>query len=104
MTARRTRRYASTRYIHPTIHRFEVEPMDGRGRYSIRPPNVSDLSAHVVHFNSADYRLRLRLNAIPVLVHQELLRGGLGIPGLGEDLFHRLGVGVSLVAADDLAG
>ncbi len=38
ITARRTRRYTSTRYIHPTAHKHDFEPMDGRGRYIFQPP------------------------------------------------------------------
>ena len=37
---------------HPWV---ENDPMDGGRRYDIQPPFVSDLSAHVVQFNSADY-------------------------------------------------
>ena len=29
-------------YIRPTIHRLNFQPMDGRGRSSLQPPNVSD--------------------------------------------------------------
>ena len=38
ITARRTRRYTSTWYIHPTTHKHDFEPMDGRGRYIFQPP------------------------------------------------------------------
>ena len=38
ITARRTRRYTSTWYIHPTAHKHDFEPMDGRGRYIFQPP------------------------------------------------------------------
>ena len=38
ITARRTRRYTSTWYIHPTTHKHAFEPMDGRGRYIFQPP------------------------------------------------------------------
>ena len=55
ITARRTGRYTSTLYIPGTIHRLDFEPMNDGGRYSIQPPNVSNLPAHVVHFTSADY-------------------------------------------------
>ena len=64
ITALRTRRYMSTLYIHPTVHRLDFQPMDGGGRYSIPPPNVSGLlasrnvsglPAHVVHFSPAAY-------------------------------------------------
>ena len=55
ITALRTRRYTSTLYIRCTTRRLDFEPMDGGGRYSIQSPNVSNLSAHVAHFNSADY-------------------------------------------------
>ena len=41
ITALRTRRYTSTWYIRPTIHRLNFKPMDGRGRSSLQPPNVS---------------------------------------------------------------
>ena len=34
--------YTSTWYIHPTIQRLIFQPMDGRGRSSLQPPNVSD--------------------------------------------------------------
>ena len=55
ITARRTRRYTSTWNIHRTIHKLSFKPMDGGRRYGIQPPNVSDLSAYVAHFNSAFY-------------------------------------------------
>ena len=38
ITARRTRRYTSTWYIHPTTHKHDFEPMDGTGRYIFQPP------------------------------------------------------------------
>ena len=38
ITARRTRRYTSTWYIHRTTHKHDFEPMDGRGRYIFQPP------------------------------------------------------------------
>ena len=38
ITARRTRGYTSTWYIHPTTHEHDFEPMDGRGRYIFQPP------------------------------------------------------------------
>ena len=38
ITALRTRRYTSTRYIHPTVHRLDFKPMDGGGRSSFQPP------------------------------------------------------------------
>ena len=42
--------------IHPSHHPWgDYDPMDGGGRYSIQPPNVSSQAAHVVHFNSASY-------------------------------------------------
>ena len=43
ITARRTRRYTSTLYIHPTTHKHDFEPMNGGGRYSIQSPIVSNL-------------------------------------------------------------
>ena len=55
------RRYDSTWYIPGTIHRFEDAPMDGARRYGIQPLNVSDLSAYVVQFTSADYTLPVPL-------------------------------------------
>ena len=55
ITARRTRRYTSTLYIPGTIHRLDFEPINDGGRYSVQSPNVSNLSARVAHFNSADY-------------------------------------------------
>ena len=57
ITALRTLRYASTRYIHPTIHRLDFNPMDGGGRYTFQPPYVSSQSAHLFHFTSAFYTL-----------------------------------------------
>ena len=42
ITALRTRRYTSTWYIRLTIHKLDFQPMDGRGRSSLQPPNVSD--------------------------------------------------------------
>ena len=42
MTALRIRRYTSTWYIRPTIHRLNFQPIDGRGQSSLQPPNVSD--------------------------------------------------------------
>ena len=62
ITALRTRRYMSTLYIHPTVHRLDFQPMDGGGRYSIQPPNVSGLPAHVVHFSAAAYRYAVDLD------------------------------------------
>ena len=41
ITALRTRRYDSTWYIPGTIHGVENAPMDGGGRYTFQPPNVS---------------------------------------------------------------
>ena len=41
ITARRTRGYTSTWYIHPTTHKHDFEPMDGRGRYIFQPPQVT---------------------------------------------------------------
>ena len=38
ITARRTSRYTSTWYIHPTTHKHDFEPMDGTGRYIFQPP------------------------------------------------------------------
>lgn len=55
ITALRTRRYTSTWNIHRTIHGLRFEPMDGGGRYNFQPPNVSGLSARMVHFDSAFY-------------------------------------------------
>ena len=61
--------YTSTRYIHPTTHKHDFELMGGGGRYRIQSPNVSNLSAHVAHFTSADYRQAVR-GVIPV--HKEM--------------------------------
>ncbi len=55
ITALRTRRYDSIWYIPGAIHRLDFEPMNDGGRYSIQSPKVSNLSAHVVQFTSADY-------------------------------------------------
>ena len=55
ITALRTRRYDSTWYIPGAIHGVENDPLDGGSRYGIQPPNVSELSAYMVHFNSAFY-------------------------------------------------
>ena len=41
ITARRTRRYTSAWYIHRTIHKLSLEPMDGGGRYTFQPPQIS---------------------------------------------------------------
>ena len=60
ITARRTRRYTSTLYIRRTIHRLNFKPMDDGRRYGIQSPILSNLSAHVDHFNSADYSSLLR--------------------------------------------
>jgi hypothetical protein len=38
ITARRTRRYTSTWYIHPSTHKRDFKPMDGSGRYIFQPP------------------------------------------------------------------
>ena len=38
ITARRTRRYTSTLYIHRTIHRVFFNSMDGSGRSDLQPP------------------------------------------------------------------
>ena len=43
ITARRTRRYTSTLYIHRTIHGVGYNPMNDGGRYSIQSPIVSNL-------------------------------------------------------------
>ena len=42
ITARRTRRYTSTLYIHRTTHKLDFEPMNGGRRSGLQPPNVSD--------------------------------------------------------------
>ena len=55
ITALRTRRYDSTWYIPGTIHGVDYDPMDDGRWYGIQPPDVSDLSACVVQFNSAVY-------------------------------------------------
>ena len=62
--ALRTRRYDSTWYIPVTIHRVILDLMDGERRYGIQPPDVSDLSACVVQFNSAFYTMKECLNYI----------------------------------------
>ena len=54
-TARRTCRYTSMLYIPDTIQRVGHYPLDDGGRYSIQPPNVSNLSAHAAQFTSAAY-------------------------------------------------
>ena len=56
--------------------------MDDGGRYSIQPPIVSNSSAHVDHFNSADYR-REREGAQPRQGAAEL-----GFPGPAVDSDH----------------
>ena len=43
ITARRTRRYTSTLYIHRTIHGVGYNPMNDGGRYSIQSPILSNL-------------------------------------------------------------
>ena len=45
ITARRSRRYTSTLYIHRTIRKVGYNPIDGGGRYRIQPPLVSNLPA-----------------------------------------------------------
>ena len=47
--------------------------------------------------------LRLGLDDLPIVVHQELLGAGFGIPRLGEYRLQRFGIGF-LLAADDLTG
>ena len=42
ITARRTRRYTSTLYIHRTIHELDLKPMNGGGRSNLQPPFVRD--------------------------------------------------------------
>ena len=42
ITARRTRRYICTLYIHSTIRRLDFNPMDAGGRSDLHPPIVSD--------------------------------------------------------------
>ena len=44
ITARRTRRYTSTRNIHPAIPRVDFNPMNGGGRYTFQPPLMLLLS------------------------------------------------------------
>ena len=53
ITARRTRRYTSTWYIHPTTHKHDFEPMDGGGRSSFNRHKSGSQSVQVVHFSSA---------------------------------------------------
>ena len=98
ITARRTRRYTSTLYIHRTIHRLDFEPMDDGRRYGFQSPIVSNSSAHMGHFTSADYtsnrdilgespggdgvkpgRKTIREYPGPVLVENRMLFEGLGI-------------------------
>ena len=43
ITARRTRRYTSTLYIHRTIHGVGYNPMNDGGRSSIQSPILSNL-------------------------------------------------------------
>ena len=47
--------------------------------------------------------LRLGLDCLPAVVHQKLIGTGLGLPGPGERVLHRFGIGV-LVPADDPEG
>ena len=42
ITARRTRRYTSTLYIHRTTHKLDLKPMNGGERSNLQPPFVSD--------------------------------------------------------------
>ena len=42
ITARRTRRYTSTLYIHRTTHKLDLKPMNGGGRSNLQPPFVRD--------------------------------------------------------------
>ena len=43
ITARRTRRYTSTLYIHRTIHGVGYNPINDGRRYTIRSPILSNL-------------------------------------------------------------
>ena len=65
ITARRTRRYTSTWYIHPTTHKHDFEPMDGSGRYIFQPPKVRQsirpggpLYLRLLHFQPRPLRLQ----------------------------------------------
>ena len=42
ITARRTRRYTSTLYIHRTTHKLDLKPMNVGGRSNLQPPFVRD--------------------------------------------------------------
>ena len=56
ITARRTRRYTSTWYIHPTTHKHDFEPMDGSRTVHFSTATMSgSQSVQVVHFTSAFY-------------------------------------------------
>ena len=51
ITARRTRGYTATLYIHRTTHKLDFKPMNGGRRSGLQPPNVSDLPTRTVHFS-----------------------------------------------------
>ena len=58
ITARRTRRYTSTWYIHPTTRKHDFEPMDGGGGTFFNSDSHKSGSQSVqgVHFTSAFYK------------------------------------------------
>lgn len=77
----------------------------GRDKLHRRPDAVHVVTVAIAPVSSTGqaidrYGLRLDLDGLPAVVHQQLL----GVPGLGERGLHRLGIGVLPVAADRLAG
>ena len=57
----------------------------------------------VVSVGVGFHRFRLRFHGLPFVVHQALLRGSLGVPGLGEGRLRRLGI-LGYIAVDGPAG
>ena len=74
--------------VHPSHpHKHDFGPMNGGGRYSIQSLNVSNLSAHVVQFSSADYSESYWAQAMTLLLERsKLLVEGAGAVGLAAVL------------------
>ena len=71
ITARRTRRYTSTLYIHRTIRRVDYDPMNGGGR-SIYNRRMSAITRRTAHFTSAVYSVHCGREAVQSLASTEV--------------------------------